>query len=172
MLVTTSRRPGRLARVLCRDLVRVIPKSRYVPRGAKTVEELASIARRLGQNKVMVINSTSGKPSELRFMEVGDEWRWTNAIVNLGWVKLQRDFGKRVELEDTKIYAEGAGALEFAELVGRIWGVGLSKKMPDSGGVALVKSEGGIEILFKVMPSSETVGPVLHIVGFGRLYEE
>lgn len=172
MIITTSRRPSHLARILCRELVRVIPKSRYVPRGVKTVEEVASIARELGHDRVMIVNSVSGKPRELRFLEVGQRWRWENAKVEIGEVKLQRDLGQRNKLEDTKIYAQGAKALEFAEWFGKLLGFKCLDKLPASGGIALIISNDGLKLQFQVMPSSEAVGPVLQITGFGRLYKE
>lgn len=172
MIITTSRRPSHLARILCRELVRVIPKSRYVPRGAKTIEEVASIARELGHDRAMMINSISGKPMELRFLEVGQRWRWENARVEIGEVKLQRDLGLRNKLEDTKIYAQGAKALEFAGWVGKLLGIKCIDKLPASGGVALITSEDGLKLQFQVMPSSKKVGPVLQITSLGRLYKE
>jgi len=172
MIVTTSRRPSHLARILCRELVRVIPKSRYVPRGSKTIEEIASIARELGHDRAMVINCMSGKPVELRFLQVGQRWQWENARIEIEEVKLQRNLGLRNKLEDTKIYAQGAKALGFAEWVEKLLDIKCVDKLPATGGVALITSEDGLKIQFQVMPGSKKVGPVFKIAGFGRLYKD
>ena len=170
-MITTSRRPSHLARILCRELVRVIPRSRYVPRGTKTIEDVVSVVRELGHDRVMVVDSVSGKPKEIRFLEVDQNWRWADAMVELGEVKIQLDLQRRTNPEDSKIYADGARALEFAEWVGKFLGIGRSEELPESGGVILITSEGGLKIQFKVMPGSETVGPVLQITAYGSLFD-
>lgn len=171
MLITTSRRPGHLARILSRELVRVIPKSRYVPRGSKTIEELASVARDLGQNRVIIVGSVSGKPKELRFLEVGENWRWVDAVVELGEVKIHQGVGRADKLEDLKIHADGAKALEFVEWIEKFLGKRRTDKLPESGGVALITSEDGLRVQFNLMPGSVTIGPVLRITAFGSLFE-
>jgi hypothetical protein len=170
MLITTSRRPSHLARILCRELVLVLPRSRYVPRGAKTVEDVASVAREFGHDRAMIIDSVSGKPKEIRFLEVGQNWRWADAVVELGDVKLHRGAGRRNKIEDARMHADGSMALEFAEWCGKFLGIGRFDELPRSGGVVLVTSDGGLNVQFKVMPGSETIGPVLKITAFGSLF--
>ncbi|MDI6883840.1 MAG: hypothetical protein QMD00_01685 [Hadesarchaea archaeon] len=167
MLITTSRRPGHRARVLCRELARVLPKARYVPRGAKTVEQLASLAGGLGHARVIIVNSIAGRPKELQFLDVTKGWRWLDARVELGEVKLQRDLGQRVKLEGTNIYAEGKRARELADFLMELLGLQATNKLPDAGAVAVITSNGGLKLEFQLRPSSGVVGPVLVITDFG-----
>lgn len=167
-MITTSRRPEHRARILCRELARVIPNARYVPRGAKRVEQLASIAGSLGHARVVMVNSIAGRPKELRFLDVGKGWRWLDARVELGEVKLQRDLGQLVKLEGTRLYAEGKRAREFADFIGELFGVSPTDRLPKSGAVALVTSDAKLKLQFQLRPSSEVVGPVIQITGYGR----
>ncbi|MFH1821399.1 MAG: hypothetical protein ABH852_03020 [Methanobacteriota archaeon] len=171
MLITTSRRPGQLARILCRGLVRVIPGSRYVPRGTKTVGKVGSVSRELGHDRVIFVNSVSGKPKEIRFIEVGRDWRWVDAMVELGEVKIQREASRSSKLEDLRIHADGPRAQEFAEFVGKLLGISLSDKLPESGGVALITTDNGLKVQFRAMPSSKAIGPVLQVTAFGSLFK-
>lgn len=171
MLITTSRRPGHKTRVLCRELSRVISSSRYIPRGVKTIERLASMARELGHDRVMIVNSVSGEPREFRFLEVGEGWRWANARVELEGVDLGRGRKARVNVTSTNIYAEGDRALEFAKWIGNLMGIKRSVGFPSSGGVIMVTSGDGIELHFFIMLGSRSAGPVIRVKSFGRLYE-
>jgi hypothetical protein len=170
MIITSSRRPGHRTRMLCRDLARVMPDSRYIPRGTKTVEELAGIARRLGQGLIILVLSLSGKPNELRFIEVGEKWRWKNAIVKLEEVKLQSDLGERRSLEDLKIYGDGDEASAFASWLGELLGIEISKSLSKSAGFALVTDEGGLNLSF--MSEGTQIGPTMGIKSYGQLYKE
>ena len=172
MIITTSRRPDHRTRILCRELTWVIPNSRYLPRGTKTVEGLSSIARESGHNRIMLVGSAGGGPTELRFLDVGENWRWVNARVKLGEVKLQREGGRRIKLKGLKICGEGPKALGFAAWFGQLLGLDASERPPASGGVALVTSEDGLKLQFLIKDNSEAVGPVLQVLGFGNLNEE
>jgi len=170
MLITTSRRPSRLARVLCRELVQVLPGSRYVPRGVKTVEDVAIVARKFGHDRAMILESASGKPREIRFLEIGQNWRWADAVMELGEVKLHPAARRKGKIGDVSMYADGSMAIEFAEWFGGLLGVGRSDEMPKSGGVVLITSDAGLSIHFKRMPGSEAVGPEIKVVAFGNLF--
>ncbi len=169
MLITSSRRPGHRTRILCRELARVL-NVKYVPRGAKTIKKLAALATSLGHDRVMVVNSIGGRPKELRFLGAAEGWRWLDARVELGEVKLQRDLGQKVKLEGAKIYAEGREARGLANFLGELLGLPISGELPNTGAVALITFDDGLKLQFQARPSSEVVGPVLRITGFGRLH--
>jgi hypothetical protein len=170
MLITTSRRPCHLARVLCRELVRILPGSEYVPRGAKKIEEVASLAKQRGHDRVLLVNSILGQVGELRFLEVGDTWRWLDALVKLSGVRINRGKVKPRRPGEVKIYAADAGAAEFGRWLGKVWGIGCSDRLPESGLVVFLTSAGGLRVQFRLMPEAEEVGPVLEVASFGSLF--
>lgn len=168
MLITTSRRPGRLSRTLCRELAFVIPGSFYFPRGSKTIEEVTAAAHEFEQKKILLVESASGRPRELRFLEVDQGWRWLDAVVEIGDVRV-RNPRLKSQLTSLKIHAVTAASFEFAKWIDDFLGLGVSDEPPTSGGVALIASENGLRIKFKVMPNSEMVGPSLLVTAFGGL---
>ncbi len=172
MLISTSRRPGHRTRILCRELARVLPNVIYVPRGAKTINKLASLANSLGHDRVMVVNSLAGRPRELRFLAATEGWRWLDAWVELGEVKLQRDLGQKAKLEGARFYAEGKQARDLANFLGELLGLPISGELPNTGAVALITFDDEIQLQFQLRPSSEAVGPMLRIASFGRLHGE
>ncbi len=172
MLISTSRRPGHRTRILCRELTRVLPNATYVPRGAKTISKLASLASSLGYNHVMVVNSLAGRPKELRFLAVAQGWRWLEARVELGEVKLQRDLGQKAKLEGIKFYAEGRKARNLANFIGGLLGLPILGELPNTGGVVLITSDDKLQLQFQLRPSPDAIGPVLQIASFGRLRGE
>lgn len=172
MLISTSRRPGHRTRILCRELTRVFPNAAYVPRGAKTISKLASLASSLGHDRVMIVNSLAGRPKELRFLAVAQGWRWLDARVELGEVKLQRDLGQKAKLEGTKFYAEGRKARNLANFLGEALGLPILSELPNAEGVVLITSNDELQLQFQLAPSPEAIGPVLQIASFGRLRGE
>lgn len=172
MLISTSRHPGHRTRILCRELTQVLPNATYVPRGVKTISKLTSLARSLGHNRVMVVNSLAGRPKELRFLAVGQGWRWLDARVELGEVKLQRDLEQKTKLEGTKFYAESRKARNLANFLGELLGLPILGELPNAGGIVLITSDDELQLQFQLRPSSEAIGPVLQIASFGRLRGE
>jgi len=168
MLITTSRRPGRLARAIGREFATVIPKSDYLPRGSKPVERVAAAARSRGQKTVLIVESSSRRAPGFRFIEVGNVgWRWLDAMVELGEVKLRRG-NRRDRSKDLKIYSEGKTPREFAEWIGKLFGAATVEKLPAAGVVVLVTSDDGIGVRFKVFPN-DIVGPAFRVTAFGNL---
>ncbi len=167
MFITTSRRPEHRTRLLCRELARVFPNAKYVPRGMKTIGELASLARSLGHDRVMVVNRLAGHPLELRFLDVARGWRWLDASIKLREVKLQRELGQKIKLVVRMILARGSTkAREFAKSLGELLNLPISSEPPSSRGIALVTDENGLQLQFQVGSSSEVIGPVLLISSF------
>jgi hypothetical protein len=118
----------------------------------------------------MVVNSLAGRPRELRFLTVTEGWRWLDARVELGEVKLQRNLGQKVKLEETKVYAEGERARDFANFLCGLLDLPILGELPKSGAVALITSDDELRLQFQLMPNSDVVGPVLRIEGFRRLH--
>jgi rRNA maturation protein Rpf1 len=143
-----------------------------VPRGAKTVKALASLAKSLGHTRVLIVNSLAGQPKELRFLDVAEGWQWLDARIELGEVKLQRDLGQKVKLEMVKIYAEGQHAQNLANFLGGSSGLPIVDKLSGTGAVARITSDDDLKLQFHLRPNSETVGPVLRITSFGWLHGE
>jgi len=147
--------------------VRVLPNAKYVPRGVKTIGDLASLARSLGHDCVMIVNRLAGRSFELRFLDVARGWRWLGASIKLREVKLQRELGQKIKLATTGILVRGSTmAREFAKSLGELLNLPISSEPPSSGGTALVTDENGLQLQFRVGSSSEVIGPVLLISSF------
>ncbi|MGC8816466.1 MAG: hypothetical protein ACP5PX_01415 [Candidatus Hadarchaeum sp.] len=170
MLLTTSRRPCHLARILGRELARLLPDSEYVPRGVKTIEKVAALARQRGHHRVIIINSSSDRPSEMRFLEVGGTWQWLNASMKLAGVAVNRVKIKGKNFGGLKIYAGDPGSFNFSRWLSRVLSIECTDRLPESGPVVLLTSDGGLKIRFRIMPCAEEVGPVLSVASFGPLF--
>jgi len=115
----------------------------------------------------MIINSCTDQPKELRFLDAAAGWRWLDARIELGEVKLQRDLGQKARLVDAKIVASGRDrARSFARLVGELWGLPFTEELPNTGSVAMVDDDKELRIQFRADPSAEPVGPILHVKHF------
>jgi hypothetical protein len=166
MLITTSKRPGHRSRIFGRELANVFTNSRYLPRGTKTIVRLIELAKKLGQSRVMIINSIAGQPRELRFLEVGEGWRWVNAKILLKEVKLQRELGQRMKLDAIGIYPKG-GSEEFARTLGSLTGLPLINELGTSAAVLV---ESGDKKLIQFWTGESKTGPMLYIEKFEKLY--
>lgn len=169
MLLTTSRRPCHQARVLGRQLARFLPGGEYVPRGVKTIEKVVLLAKQRGHSRVMIINSFLDRPGEIRFIEVGETWRWMDVSIKLAGVIINRIKGKGDDFDRIKIYAEDPSSSGFARWLGELLGISCAERLPKSGPVILVTSESGLKIKFKVKPDAENLGLVLSVASFGPL---
>jgi hypothetical protein len=116
---------------------------------------------------VMIINGCAGQPKELRFLDVSIGWRWLDARIELGEVKLQRDLGQKFRLKDVKVVASGQNrARNFARLIGKLWDLQITEELPGAGSIAIVEDGGDLRVEFHAEPSSEPIGPILHIKYF------
>ena len=115
----------------------------------------------------MIIGSHANQLRELRFLDVATGWRWLNARIELGDVKLQKDLGQKVRLVDVKIVVSKQNiARNFAHLISRLWGLQFTEELPSAGGVAMVGDDGELRVQFHADPSAGPVGPILHITHF------
>lgn len=138
-----------------------------MPRGVKSIRKLASLANSLDHKMVMVIGTCADQPRGLRFLDVATGWRWLDACIELGEVKLQRDLGHKFRLTDVKVVGRGRDrARSLARLIGELWGLPIAEGLPGAGGVAMVEDDGDLRIQFHADPSSEPVGPILHVKFF------
>jgi hypothetical protein len=166
MLVTTSKRPGHRSRVLGRELANVVFNSVYLPRGTKTLARLAELAGKLGQSRVVIVNSVEERPWELRFLEVGRGWKWANVKILLERVELQRELGQRIKLAAAEIYSEGGDAKKLAQQLGSLMGLPLTDEL---GSNAAVFVGPGDEKLIQFWTGKSKVGPRIYIRGFEEL---
>jgi rRNA maturation protein Rpf1 len=167
MLITTSRRPCHRARLLGRELERVLPNAKYTPRGVKSIRKLTSLANSLNHKLIMIIESWSDNPSELLFLDATAGWRWLGAKIELGDITLQRDLGQKVRLTDVKIAASNQdNAIKFARMIGKMWDLPFSEELPMSGGAAFVDNDKKLRVQFHVDIGAEPVGPILYVKQF------
>lgn len=166
MLITTSRRPCHRARLLGRELERVLPNAKYTPRGVKSIRKLTSLANSLNHRLIMIIDSYANQPSELLFLDATVGWRWLGARIELGDIKLQRDLGQKARLTDVNITASNQDkARSFARLIGKIWGLPYSEE-PCGGSAAFVDNDRELRVQFHTDIGTAPVGPILYVKNF------
>jgi len=167
MLIITSRRPCHRARILARELARVLPNAEYMPRGVKGVKKLSSLAISHGHDIVMMIDSVDEQPKFLRFLEVDDGWKWLDVQIELGDVELQKDLGQKTRLLGTKIVA-GSKAKRLANLLEKLWGIKQAEKAAGTGAFMFVDED---KIEFRASLAAR-IGPVLNVSrvvgGYGK----
>jgi rRNA maturation protein Rpf1 len=78
-LISTSR----YASLETRELARALAKERdepFVSRGKRTMDSLAALARRRGQERILIVEERGQRPSALVTIEVDERglWRWAN----------------------------------------------------------------------------------------------
>ena len=158
MLIVTSRHPCHRARILARELARVLPNAEYVPRGVKSVKKLSSLAISCGHNTIMIIDSVAERPKFLRFLEVDDGWRWLDVQIELSDVELQKDLGQKTRLLGVKIVAESSRAKKLANVLEKLWGL-KQAKVAGTGAFMFVSKD---KIEFRASLAAK-IGPVLHV---------
>lgn len=168
MLITTSRRPCHRARLLGRELERVLPDAKYTPRGVKSIRKLASLANSFNHKLIMIIESRADQPSELLFLDASVGWQWLGVRIELGDIKLQRDLCQKARLTDVKITASNQDkARNFARLVGKMWGLPYSEEPPGGGSAAaFVDNDRELRVQFHADIGTAPVGPILHVKHF------
>jgi len=167
MLITTSRRPCHRARLLGRELERVLPNAKYMPRGVKSIRKLTSLANSLNHKLIMIIESCADQPSELLFLDATVGWRWLGARIELGEIKLQRDLNQKARLLDVKITASNQDkARSFARLIGKIWGLPFSEEPLSGGSAAFVDNDRELRVQFHTDIGAAPVGPILYVKQF------
>ncbi len=157
MLVTTSRRPGHRARLLGRELARVLPNAEYLPRGVKTIRKLSLLASSRGHTTVMIVDSFASIPKFLRFLDCGTGWQWSEVQIELGKIELQKDLSQKIGLSCTKIIAKSPDVKELARLLEKLGGLPVGRETGARDVVVVDEDE------IRFQRGSERVGPVLHV---------
>ena len=92
ILITTSHRPTRLVRTLCKDLAYTIPSLKKVNRGKMSLYEVGEKAIDMGADKALIIDRWKGRPGRIRFFEVKEGISQISPQLYIRGVKLRRDF--------------------------------------------------------------------------------
>ncbi|RLG63347.1 hypothetical protein DRO02_00090 [archaeon] len=105
IFITTSRRPSRRTRSLCKDLVRVIPGSIYKPRGKKSIEDVAFISLRiLGFPYALILDTIKGNPGLIKFIKCSLEgFSYQYPFFRIRGVKLMREHNINVRKFDNVV---------------------------------------------------------------------
>ncbi|MEM2093081.1 MAG: hypothetical protein QW056_06780 [Candidatus Bathyarchaeia archaeon] len=92
ILLTTSRRPTRSVRTLCRDLSHVIPGVLRVNRGKMSKDEIAEKALEVKAEKVVIINRWKGGPGKIELFKLDfGKLQPIPPLIYLRGVKLRRE---------------------------------------------------------------------------------
>lgn len=83
MYITTSRKPSLNTKRLCRTLSYLFPRGIYENRGKKSIDQIASRAKKLGKSRVLLVYEENGNPDKIAFMAIGKEWSWLNPEIKL-----------------------------------------------------------------------------------------
>jgi rRNA maturation protein Rpf1 len=93
ILLTTSRRPTRPIRTLCRDLGYSVPGLTKVNRGKMGLYELSEKAANVGANRIIVLDRWKGGFCRIRFLRIGQGIVEVPPCLNIIGAKFRREFG-------------------------------------------------------------------------------
>ncbi|MEM2094729.1 MAG: hypothetical protein QXI32_05475 [Candidatus Bathyarchaeia archaeon] len=93
MLISTSRRPTRQIRKVCRDLRRVLGNTVYVNRGKHSLRKLIEEALLLGHDKLLLLNRWKGNPGKMELYDLVPVVRRRFPIIYLHSAICQRELG-------------------------------------------------------------------------------
>ncbi|MEM3730623.1 MAG: hypothetical protein QXG27_00685 [Candidatus Bathyarchaeia archaeon] len=97
ILLTTSRRPTKSMRTLCRDLSHTLPNIIRINRGKLSLEGLAETALNFNASKVAVVDRWKGGPGKIEFFIVKHGvLERIPPLVYVRGVKFRRDFGENM----------------------------------------------------------------------------
>ncbi|MFH0736979.1 MAG: hypothetical protein V1827_00285 [Candidatus Micrarchaeota archaeon] len=76
-MFTTSRYASRSTRSLARSMAEANGE-KYIARGKKTIDDLASYARRMGEDRMTIIEEKGGVASRIVVIDIdpGGKWSW------------------------------------------------------------------------------------------------
>ncbi len=77
-MFTTSRYAGEETKKLARRLAKDNDEL-FLARGKRTIEELVSLARKKGEDKISVVEEEAGRPAKVCRIKVSEtgKWRWS-----------------------------------------------------------------------------------------------
>ena len=177
VLLTTSRRPTRDMRTLCRDFSHSFPNVVRVNRGKLSLDGLAEKALEFKADRVMVIDRWKGGPGKIRFFNVGLEGlEMVPPLVYMKGVKLRRDFGesmprgRRIKSLAVVTSAKRSLAVErLCRVLSSFFGIPvLSLKEAVNRGCDAVMSvsadsSGFLTLTFMLVPEFVEVGPRIRV---------
>jgi len=100
ILLTTSRRPSKNTRTLCRDLSNTFPNVVRINRGKLSLDGVAEKALGLDAEKVIVIGKWRGDLGKIRFFRIGEKGLdVVLPLICVKGVRLRRDFEEKVSRE-------------------------------------------------------------------------
>jgi U3 small nucleolar ribonucleoprotein protein IMP4 len=169
--ITTSKRPARRTRSLCRDLEHAFPDAVYVQRGTKNLRDTILEALAEDAEVLLYVTEWKGNPSEVSFVDITEVPPETVLKFRLGGVKLQREFiGDRTELKGeltvTTSKRPVSGHVKVAEALADVLGVPFEPRigpLSDVPGDVLIVVEGHPRYLgtWVFHKGDEKVGPAL-----------
>ncbi|NPA86906.1 MAG: hypothetical protein GXO00_02770 [Candidatus Diapherotrites archaeon] len=156
ILITSSRKPGRITRSFCKDLQRALPGSKYFNRGKGSIADIVDLAYRQGFQRVLIVGETKGNPSLIRSIIVGKNPRWDVQLYISG-VKLCRELGCGKNDGD---YVKVEGEV-YGDVLQRIFGYPVEEGEP----VILKEEKTMVRFLFE----GENVGPSFRVRGWDEV---
>ncbi len=172
ILITTSRRPTRMIRTLCRDLANTIPSLKRVNRGKMSSYDVSEKAINIGADKVLIIDRWKGRPGRMRFFEVKEGLSQVPPQIYIRGVKFRRDF-KAKRTSSRSVYMEnpknGIDVQRLGEMFSRFFELPIieSERTDDSHRFTVMRlsmdSDNMIRVSFYQMPENVEIGPRIRI---------
>jgi len=174
ILLTTSRRPTRMVRTLCKDLAKVIPSLKRVNRGKMSSHEVGEKAIDMGADKVLIIDRWKGRPGRMRFFEIKDGLSQIPPQLYIRGVKLQREFKtKGLKASSRGVFIEDFGkSLEtqrLCEVFSRFFELPMIQpnKIEEHDRFTVMRissvADDVISVSFYLMPKNIEIGPRVRI---------
>lgn len=172
-MITTSRRPTKSMRTLCKDLVTVLPSLKKVNRGKMGFRAVLEKAAEIGAEKVVIIDRWKGRPGRIRLFEIGEKIVQIPPQLYLRGIKLRREFKiEEVSIPRTVFIEESEGENDEIRKIREAFSkfFNLPKaKLNDKNGISFtlmhfsMDHENLIRVSFYLMPRKIEVGPRIRI---------
>lgn len=170
ILITASRRPSPRTRSFIKDLVSILPGSKRVNRGHKSLTELAIEAISNNLKYVMVVTERRGNPGSLMIYEVSGTAPYRVSLKRISRIILSGVKLSRENPESSKSYGAKTIGVDYSncissdcflisDLLIKLAGNGLSEK-PD---IMFVLSEERFIELRALNVHGKVIGPVIRV---------
>ncbi len=163
--ITTSQRPTRRTRSLCRDLECAIPEAVYVQRGTKNLRDTVLEALENDAETLLYISEAKGNPARITVIDISEIPPRERLYFSLGGVKLQREFShhdaKRINVEGTLAITTSkrpvSGHVKVAEALSDLLGV---EFVPRTGSLEDVLDEAFADALLVIESHPTHLGTI------------
>jgi len=172
ILLTTSRRPTKGIRTLCRDLQRTIPGLKRLNRGKMSLHEVGEKAAELGADKIAIIGRWKGGFGRIRLLKVNEMITQVPPCICIRSIKPQREFDA-AKKPSQSLFVDGTNvgnpeAERLREGLSSFLGLPLMKTGPTPPEYRAtmrlaVESSHMIRLSFYVLPENAEVGPRMTI---------